>query len=151
MGTHCQPGLAVGLMGSRKRGTAVVSFGRASLMEPSVLLKPSSQPALPVLRWVQQKHYWSSQGRGLQHWLCEFILSDGSSLGTDFLLGSPRAVFLYCETHLKNVCLLIVAVSRGLAISLLSISVPSCYTRSSLRHTCSTSEGRDSTPIVTAS
>lgn len=39
----------------------------------------------------------------------------------------------FIESHLKNVCLLIPAVSRSWAISLLSISVPPCYSSPALR------------------
>lgn len=91
----CQPGLAVELMSGRGRATAAVSLGSAPLMKPSVMSKPSSQARLPVLMWVQQKLHWSSWRGCLPHWLCEFTLSDGSSLGTDSLPGFTGAGFLY--------------------------------------------------------
>lgn len=88
------------------------------------MFKPILQTGLSTLAWMQQKPCWSSRGGGLSCWLCEFTLSDRSSLGTDSLPGSPGAGFLSYESHLKNACLLIPAVSRGWAISLLSMSVP---------------------------
>lgn len=70
--------------------------------------------------------------------MCEFTFSDGSSVGSDSLPGSPSAGFLYYESHLKNVYLLISAVSRGWAIV------------HSLECTCSPFEREDSTGIVIA-